>query len=293
MAHIPLYISPSGPNHAVMKKFHDLGKLSRYTWINLSPAESARIESIQTREDTAVFIGGGGSRHHESYYFTRFSDAEVKINLDYHSDAYGLPNPEIHCANHMTKTHNLGKKVVIVWNGSEDIFVSTYTRSVFLSRDNPFRCSYQDHVARVQAVAMELAMKTDMRADITVDCDMFHGFPSEHQWVFERSEKDPRKTADIIRAFGQRMGKLDIFGLWEAICGFELGMVSTAPFENNPGQPIIACEELREFYKSRFRFRMFNEPSDEREKDFVNKLISYAVYVYGLILDAYADAKGY
>lgn len=295
MAHIPLYVSPSGPNQTVLKKLYDLGKLDRYTRINLSPSDSARIEHIQTREDTAVFIGGGGSRHHESFYFTRWSIAPVKINLDYHHDTYGLSNTEIHCANHMTHTHNSGKKVVIPWgDGTDNVFVSEYSKSIYLSRDNPFQCTLKEHVARVQAVAMELAMKTDIRVDMTIDCDMFYGFPSEHQWVFERGEKDPRKTAELIRAFGKRIGKVDIFGLWEVLCGFDIDRISSVPFEKNPDVAIVSCEEIREFYKTQFKSRFgFIEPCDEKGKDCINRLMSYAVYIYGLILDAYADAKGF
>ena len=183
-----IFYTPTHANELFASKMRKMGALPMCEFIRLPERKQARISRLKSIEGSAVFLGGDGYSHGESYFFTLSEALKLKINVDRHADNRRFWK-KLNCANHMRYSRLAGMEIVT----PEDERISS--RRAALSRAKSRVGKYGEK---------EIA--------VTVDCDAISCFPAVRRFASYDGFLAQEPLALILEA-GSRVGRLDVSGM--------------------------------------------------------------------------------
>lgn len=263
MRKIRLHYSPTQANRVLVAKLEKVPKIIRtYTFVPLAEEWNERkpqLEKIARTRTRKVFLWGDGTRHHESYYFTRKSGVRLKINVDYHNDVRTRKPADY--GSHMRCTKDDGVQII------------TPEQIVSYSGLDPNKrpTRLEKFLAKTRREGKKFGTN---EVALTIDLDGLVGLPVFEEWVYHDGLQ-PKQVAELIRSLGTRIFRLDIGGLTENMPEFEIVQIDKIP------GPLDVMRYLSVIGESLI---------DPKNKPLIDFVSSYTLSVYVKILEVYAEA---
>ncbi|MFH2106835.1 MAG: hypothetical protein ABII22_06245 [Candidatus Micrarchaeota archaeon] len=246
MQKLIVYYSPTQANQVIVSKLRLLERLGQCEFIGLHQDQERRVEQLLKIEGKAAFLWGDGYQHCESYFFTR-TGIRLKLNIDAHADCGS--DGYVSARSHMAFTRD-NQKIEII---------------------TPIKSTEE----RIRAVNRGLEF-ADGEVGVTVDCDVFPGFPAKKEWILSEGLLLV-EAALLIWDLGLRISRVDIGGLVERIPEFDLIRV---PIAGN----LPSCAEANYFVN------VGNECLGQipHIRETLDRIGSYVVQIYAGLLEAFA-----
>jgi hypothetical protein len=264
MSKVQCYVSPTQTNLHIVAKLQRLPVAGLVDFLPLSREVDARNDQLTKIRGTAAFLWGDGTRHGESYYFTKgIWNLTLKVNVDFHEDAIEQLDARdgVNFANHMRHTAMEGVGLVSAWDGTQ--------RASAVIQDTIIDAADHNTIA------------------ITVDGDGLQSFPARRCWLFEQGANPDDVTA-LVRVLGDKLLRLDFGGMVELSPDFELVDKTTSLpllFELKAFAAHFEDVDYR-FVKTLDRAGIY-PPNQES----VNRICSYVTWFYSDLLTAFAQNR--
>ncbi len=311
MGTINVYYSPTQTNKTIIGKIKGMPISKKFDFIPLSDCAKTRFTELKKiNKERSVFFWGDGYKHHESYYFTKWTKIKLKANIDHHSDDIPVHHGQVTYYNHIYQT--------------QLDMISVITPKIDIAEER-----FEDEIKENGKIILQVIKNFEQISEkyengstaITIDFDGIFGMPVVPAWLYE-SSIDAQMLFEFVKKYREKIGFLDMGGLNENIPDFNLlefneiknsqskyeDAIITSRICRRIERKKIEFLEENEIFASNKHLEVFDETEpkpfkalkslteiydDEQIKKIIinamQRSISYSVWTYAKILEAFAE----
>lgn len=278
MKHVQVYYSPTPTNRFIVRELGKLLPPEQFRYIELDPDKEVRQgQLLSLPNERCVFLWGDGRNHEESYYFTKMR-AEVKVNIDRHTDGPLFHSHILTILKHDFRVYELlkpGYSNHMDWSFYDGMLVYTPKYEVF-DREGLGK------LRRMMSKSRDDIVGSGLTIALTLDLDALKNYPARLPWLFQMG-LDSKELALYITAIGRELRILDIGGTIENLPSLETINIDLNPPTKQQVELVVA------------NFQDVNQ--DETGKlakigeEALNRVLAQVIRVHRDILNAFARTE--